>query len=63
MCYTIRMKIFGNFNLFGFDLRVIAILLALAVLLGILNNLRQPDEQRVPWFGAAAETVDAEDEQ
>ena len=48
------------FKLFGFDLRVVLALLTLAVLLGLLNNLRQPEEQRVPWFGAPASLTEEE---
>lgn len=40
---------------FRFDIRVLAVLIALAVVLGILNNLRVYEEQRVPWFGMAQE--------
>lgn len=36
-----------------FDWRVVAGALALAVVLGILNNLRVYDEQRVKWLGGA----------
>ena len=35
----------------GFDLRVLAALVVLAVVLGVLNNLRVFEEQRVKWFG------------
>lgn len=35
-----------------FDLAVVACIIALAVLLGILNNLRVSDERKVKWFGA-----------
>lgn len=34
-----------------FDWWVVAGLVALAVLLGVANNLRVYDEQRVHWFG------------
>lgn len=40
---------------FRFDIRVLAVLIALAVVLGILNNLRVYEEQRVPWLGAPQE--------
>ena len=33
------------------DLTVIVVLVALAVLLGVLNNLRVPHERKVGWFG------------
>ncbi len=33
------------------DLRVVAAIVALAVALGVINNLRVYDEQRVHWFG------------
>lgn len=41
-------------TLFGFDLRILAALTALAAILGILNNLRVLEEKRVAWFGADA---------
>ena len=37
-----------------FDLVVLACILVLAVLLGVLNNLRVADERKVKWFGAPA---------
>ena len=37
-----------------YDLRVVVGLVALAVVLGILNNLRVYEEQRVEWFGGPA---------
>lgn len=43
----------------GFDLRVLAALVALAVVLGVLNNLRVFEEQRVKWFGGPV--VEAEE--
>ena len=43
----------------GFDLRVVAALVVLAVVLGVLNNLRVFDEQRVKWFGGPV--VEAEE--
>ena len=43
----------------GFDLRVLAALLTNSVVLGVLNNLRVFDEQRVKWFGGPV--IEAED--
>lgn len=37
-----------------FNLWVLAGLVALALVLGILNNLRVYEEQRVNWFGGPA---------
>ena len=49
-----------------FDFAVLAFIVALAVILGVLNNLRVADERRVKWFGAPVdrsglETIEAED--
>ena len=44
------------------DLAVVAWVVALAILLGILNNLRVADECRVKWFGAPADLGDSEAE-
>ena len=33
------------------NLSVIVVLVALAILLGLLNNLRVPHERKVGWFG------------
>ena len=41
-----------------FDLVVLACILVLAVLLGVLNNLRVADERKVKWFGAPADRAD-----
>ena len=38
----------------AYNLAVLASILVLAVLLGILNNLRVADERKVKWFGAPA---------
>ena len=38
----------------AYNLAVLAGILALAVLLGVLNNLRVADERKVKWFGAPA---------
>ena len=35
-----------------FNFAVLAALVALALALGIANNFRVYEEQRVPWFGA-----------
>ncbi len=37
-----------------FDWRVLACIVGLAIALGILNNLRVYEEQRVKWFGGPA---------
>ena len=34
-----------------FDVRVVLAIVLLAVVLGVLNNLRVYEEQRVNWFG------------
>ena len=36
----------------AYNLAVLASILALAVLLGVLNNLRVADERKVKWFEA-----------
>ena len=41
-----------------FNPAVLAALVALAVVLGILNNLRVYEEQRIPWFGSSQEGTD-----
>lgn len=41
-----------------YNLAVLAGILALAVLLGVLNNLRVADERKVKWFGAPADLAD-----
>lgn len=43
---------------------VLAIFILLAVILGVLNNLRlgTEDERRVPWFGSPAAASNSEDE-
>lgn len=38
-----------------FDFAVVAFIVLLAILLGILNNLRVADERKVKWFGAPAD--------
>ena len=38
----------------AYNLAVLASILVLAVLLGILNNMRVADERKVKWFGAPA---------
>ena len=43
-----------------FDFVVVACILALAALLGALNNLRVADERRVKWFDAPASLDDLE---
>ena len=42
------------------NLAVVACIIALAVLLGVLNNLRVADERKVGWFAAPADSVDFE---
>ena len=41
-----------------FNIAVVACILVLAVLLGILNNLRVADERKVKWFEAPADRAD-----
>ena len=43
-----------------FDVAVVACIIALAVILGILNNLRVADERKAKWFGAPADRTDLE---
>ena len=43
-----------------FDFVVVACILALAILLGVLNNLRVAGERRVKWFDAPAILDDLE---
>ena len=38
-----------------FDFVVVTCILVLAILLGVLNNLRVADERKVKWFGASAD--------
>ena len=42
----------------AYNLAVLASILALAILLGVLNNLRVADERKVKWFGAPADRAD-----
>ncbi len=46
----------------GFNWMVLAIMVAVAVLLGLLNNLRVDDEKRVEWFGGSVATVEEDGE-
>lgn len=48
----------SRFVKFGFDLRVVAAILAASLAVGIVNNLRVGDERRVPWSGAGIEPAD-----
>ena len=41
-----------------FDLVVLTCILVLAVLLGVLNNLRVADERKVKWFEAPEARID-----
>ena len=41
-----------------YDLAVVASILALAILLGVLNNLRVADERKVKWFESPAVRTD-----
>ena len=43
-----------------FDFAVVAFILALAVILGALNNLRVAEERKVKWFDAPANLDDFE---
>ena len=38
-----------------FNMLVVASVVLLAVVMGVANNLRVYEEQRVPWFGTAQE--------
>lgn len=38
----------------GYNAWIIIAIVALAVVLGVLNNLRVREEQRVPWSGCSA---------
>lgn len=40
----------SRFVFWGYDLRIVAILVAIAIILGLLNNLRQPEEQQARLF-------------
>ena len=48
--------------LMSFNWWVMAGAVALAVLLGIFNNLRVYEEQRVHWFGGPVVQMEEEDE-
>ena len=39
------------------DIMVVVDIVVLAVLLGIVNNLRVADEQKVKWFGGPTERI------
>ena len=43
-----------------FDFRVVLGIVVLAVALGILNNLRVYEEQRVKWFGGPVVAAEQE---
>ncbi len=45
----------------GIDWTVVAVIVALSVVLGILNNLRVHDERKVKWFGGAVVSADAKE--
>ena len=42
------------------DLVFVTCVVALAILLGVLNNLRVADERKVLWFGAPTDSADLE---
>ena len=42
------------------DFRVVLGIVLLAVVLGVLNNLRVYEEQRVKWFGGSVVAVEQE---
>ena len=46
---------------YEFKFWVLALTVALAVALGVVNNMRVYEEQRVPWLGAEEEEEDDED--
>ena len=50
----------GKILLKRFDIFVIVGIITLAILLGVLNNLRVADERKVKWFGAPADRVGPE---
>lgn len=41
-----------------FDIRILLTIIGLSVVLGVLNNLRVYEEQRVDWFGGPAVGVE-----
>lgn len=43
-----------------FDFAVVAFIVLLAILLGILNNLRVADERKVKWFDAPVDRIGLE---
>lgn len=43
-----------------FDFAVVALILVLAVMMGVLNNLRVAEERMVKWFDAPADRNDPE---
>ena len=46
----------------GFNWMALAIMVATAIMLGILNNLRVDDEKRVEWFGGSVAADEDEGE-
>ena len=47
----------------GYDLRILIGLVLVAAILGILNNMRVYEEQRVPWLGVDAVSDAGEEDQ
>ena len=46
----------------GFNWMALAIMVAAAIMLGILTNLRVDDEKRVEWFGGSVAADDDDGE-
>ena len=46
----------------GFNWMALAIMVAAAIMLGILNNLRVDDEKKVEWFGGSVAADDDDGE-
>ena len=49
-------------EILGFNWIALAVMLALSLLLGVLNNFRVDEEKQVPWFGDNEASADAEEE-
>lgn len=45
-----------------FNISVLAGIVALAIVLGILNNLRVDEEKRVHWFGGPVVAANADED-
>ena len=51
------MNVAFHMGRFRFNLAVLSGIVLLAVILGVVNNLRVYEEQRVPWFGGGQEEI------